>query len=180
MGGLYLHLLMNCLFKIVSKKQNIAQLNPTKDQAIEAYKTADAKGKKLLVSLWGKDTFVPQHTFPMSFEESCKRMKLNPKTVLPFPKPKNDREKVANAQMMLGIIAEAIQNGYKFKDNDPTEKRWFAIFDASGFGFSYAHFARTYAPSSVGSRLSFPRQDMAEHFGKQFNDLHKIVFTQSK
>ena len=82
--------------------------------------------------------------------------------------------------MMLGIIAEAIQNGYKFKDNDPTEKRWFAIFDVSGFGFSRTNFDYTGTHTFVGSRLSFPRQDMAEHFGKHFNDLHKIVFTQSK
>ena len=82
--------------------------------------------------------------------------------------------------MMLGIIAEAIQNGYKFKDNDPTERRWFAIFDVSGFGFSCTNCVSTYSFTLVGSRLSFPRQDMAEHFGKHFNDLHKIVFTQSK
>ena len=115
----------------------------------------------------------------MSFEEACKRMKLNPKTVLPFPKPKNARERVANAQMMLGIIAECIQDGYKFNDNDDNEKRWFAIFNASGFGFSGTLYG-TYTITYVGSRLSFPRKDMAEHFGKQFNDLHKIVFTQSK
>ena len=160
----------------------MAQLNPTKEQAIEAYETADEKGKKLLVSLWGEDTFVLnlKHTFPMVFEESCKRMALNPKAVLPFVNPKNDREKVANAKMMLDIIAEDMKGGYKFNDNDPNEKRWFPVFETAGFGFSYTLYDYSRTSTDVGSRLSFPTKEMAEHIGKQFNDLYKIIFTQSK
>ena len=153
---------------------------PTKEQAVKAYQTADAAGKKLLIGLWGEETFASKLRLPISVEEAFKGMKLNLKKDIPFPEPKHLRQEVANARFMLEVIAEYMQNGHVFNWNDPNEKKYYGVFNMAGFGFSVTAYVITYTDTIVGSRLSFQTPEQTEHFCKQFLDLHKLVLTNKK
>jgi hypothetical protein len=87
----------------------------------------------------------------------------------------NTPDEIAYKQKKL--IAKAIRGDWEPDWVDYNQKKWFPIFymvsSGSGFDFSNSvcHFG--YSFTSVGSRLCFPNEEMSDHFGKQFIEIHK-------
>lgn len=111
-----------------------------------------------------------------TFEDACKKLKLDPITVLP------NTENLPNGKAILAaaklfIIAQALNGSWK-PNWDNMDRKWFPWFDLektesnpSGFRFYDAYCVYDY--STVGSRLCFQTSELAEWAGKQFTDLYK-------
>ena len=158
----------------------------TKADAIKAYATADPSVKKFLTGLWGEETFVPNPPrFPKTVEEAYRGLKLTRVKEIPFPKPKNIRQEVANALFDLNIVGEYMQNGcvFDWRPNN-NQRKYFGVFNMNlaGFGFSYTLTASVGTGTGVGSRLYFLEDAQAVHFNSHpaFLPLHKLVLTNQK
>lgn len=159
--------------------QEIKQLS--KVSALKIYNQLDAKGKKLLEAEFGKDFFYePNITDRIkSYEDACKEKGYDPIAELPYKDPITKRQKVANAHIMLDIIAEALQDGFIGDYNNVSQHKWFPVFKVtgSGFGFSDSGYDGWNSGTLVGSRLCFPKEAVSDYFGKQFIDLHNEILT---
>lgn len=84
----------------------------------------------------------------------------------------------ATADQQLVDIAKAINkvdNEFKVDYKNTNQEKWFPVFDASrGFAFSASICDRWFSYSDVGSRLCerFSCEEIADFYGKQFNELH--------
>lgn len=159
---------------------------PTKKKALELYKTADESGKKVLITLFGKELFAEKDKrFPQSVAEAYKGLKLIRANEIPFAKPKNLRQQRANARFDLEIVNEYMLNGHEFNwEPGNTEKKYIGVFNMSkaGFGFSRTDFAYDLTCTYVGSRLYFQTEEQNKHFctHPEFLALHKLVLTNQK
>jgi len=108
--------------------------------------------------------------------------KKNPKTALPYAKPKNDFQEALNAVATLWIIAQAIRGTWEADYDNSNQKKWYPWFrkTASGFVFSNAFCDWSFSYSATGSRLCFENSEDAEYFGKKFIKLHNKVLLISK
>lgn len=113
-----------------------------------------------------------------TFEQACKKLGYDPVKVLPkvgtMPKHHQDAT-VAHAKLV--IITEALNDGWKPNWKDSNEWKyypWFDMSSPSGPAFRvYGHWASS---SSVGSRLCFKSEELAEYAGKQFQKLYRQYF----
>lgn len=97
-------------------------------------------------------------------------------------RPEGQRNAITNYIKLLDI-AEAINkvDGFTPDYNNTDQEKWFPVFDGSdGFAFSFSIFNFCSAYTYVGSRLSFRTEEIADFFGKQFNELHKYCLTLTK
>lgn len=113
-----------------------------------------------------------------TFDDACKALKLNPKTVLPDVNGMPEHhQKAIIAHAKLVIIAEALNEGWKpdWKNSDECKYYpWFRM--SSGSGLAYDAYAYHCSGSGVGSRLCFKTSDLAEYAGEQFKDLYEDYF----
>lgn len=110
-----------------------------------------------------------------TFEDVCAKNGQNPADILPFANPINKRQLAANDREKLDYIAEYLQDGFVADYTDWNQRKWYPWFDfdsESGFGFSLSYCALAFTNAGVGSRLSFPTEEISDFFGKQFIDLH--------
>lgn len=111
-----------------------------------------------------------------TFEDACKKLKINPKTL---PVVKGLGESIAKAIIAyykLCIIRDAIVGKFKADYSNGSQRKWqcWCIYDASlsAFRFADAYFDYTDANAGSGARLSFETEEQAIYFGEQFIDLH--------
>jgi hypothetical protein len=73
------------------------------------------------------------------------------------------------------IFAEVLRNGWVANFNDGSQQKWFCIFyykgGKAGFVLSHSYTYYVHTNTTVGSRLSFPTEELAEHFGNNSLDL---------
>jgi len=73
------------------------------------------------------------------------------------------------------IFAEVLRNGWVARFNDGSQPKWFCVFyyDGAKTGFVLSDARTDYGSThtDVGSRLSFPTEELAEHFGNNSLDL---------
>lgn len=83
----------------------------------------------------------------------------------------------ARTYLQLLIIAEAIREGWIPDFDNENQKKWYPYFIKSGSGWAFraTRYDYTFTNATVGSRLCFPTQELAEYFGRQFIALHKII-----
>jgi hypothetical protein len=96
----------------------------------------------------------------------------------PYAEPKDDFQEALNAVADAFVFVEALNEG-----KDPYEKKgaykcWpvFNMYDAndpSGFGFSHVVLVWSHSASSVGARLSFNDDDIAEYAGRTFTSTYQ-------
>jgi hypothetical protein len=113
-----------------------------------------------------------------SFEAACKKLRLDPKKVLPKVSgmPKRHQEAII-AHSKLVIIAEALNDGWKPDWKNGQWDKWYPWFDfSSGSGLSYYGYDFRDSHSHVGSRLCFKSREVAEYAGKKFLKLYKAYF----
>lgn len=108
----------------------------SQEAALKIYSQLDKNGKKLLEDEFGKDFFTIVEA-SLSYELACKKFGYDPDAILPYKNPANKLEKVANANMKLYIMREAIGN---FPKNN--EQKWYPVFEMtpSGLVLSYTYY----------------------------------------
>ena len=154
----------------------------TKEQILEDHKNGNAFVKKFIEKTWPQ-LFEPKNDYKKitSFKDACKVLKLDPIKCLPkAPAASKEFASANEAHFKLMVIAKAIRGNWKPNWKDGNEKKyycWFNLSVPSGFGFSSTHYDYTRTYAHVGSRLCFPTSEMAEHFGKNFTEIHKAAMT---
>lgn len=148
----------------------------TKDNAVKAFKEADAKGKALLSTLFGEDTFTKAVNGKIeTFEEALEHQGIDKDA---FEESCNGLEKDEIAYKKVKIIAKALNNGWTPDWDNSNEYKYYPYFDmCSGVGFSYSFYDCWDSHSFVGSRLCFKSSDLATYAGKQFESIYKDFLT---
>ena len=114
-----------------------------------------------------------------SFEDACKVLDITPSipVVTGIPE-KYQKPLIANYQLM--VIAEALNEGWTPDwSNGEWDKwyPWFKMDDSSSAGrFSFHDSVAQGSHSSVGSRLCFKSEELADYAGTQFLELYRELF----
>ena len=165
-----------------------------KAEIIKSYKSADTKGKSLLVKLYGKELFVvPKPVKQIKVKEPVwksvnnlndifRLAKVDRNKYLPYPKPKNDWERFVNATPILALVAKVFNEGWIPDWDNNDEKKWFCWFDMrkGGFVFSYTFYGCTFTHSYCGSRLVLVDSERAKRSGVLFKQIHKDLIWVNK
>ena len=114
-----------------------------------------------------------------SFEDACKVLDITPSVPVVTGIPeKYQKPLIANYQLM--VIAEALNEGWTPDwSNGEWDKwhPWFDMDDSSSAGrFSFGVAVNRGSLSSVGSRLCFKSEELAEYAGTQFLELYRELF----
>ena len=153
---------------------------PNETQIKAAYKTADAKGKKILVELYGKEMFQekkdPIGKGITTFAQVLTAMK---KKSVDYAIPtKGSNQAKADAYMKrLKLIAKCFNDGWVADIADTSQYKYWSWFDIikdknklAGFGFSAALYNFGFTGTGVGSRPNFKSSEIAMYVGKTFID----------
>lgn len=143
-----------------------------KENAIKAFKEADAKGKELLKNLLGNEHFSDKITDRIkTFEDVVDELKISSNF-----KPTGSKDEVA--YIKLKLIAECLNEGWTPNWDNSDEYKYYPYFDMrSGVGFSDSAYDGWRTDTHVGSRLCFKSRELAEYAGKQFEAIYKDFLT---
>ena len=165
----YVHL-QNQTIKYL-KTNNMGHLKTNKDKALEAYKNADAKGKQMLIDLYGRENFlVDIKDRVIDYKSACTETGLTPLTLSHFDfLPKEDRERsFARHQVVIGVRALVGDWKPNFKDGK-TKYYNYGYENASGLVL-VSDWTSNFCCD--GSDLLFPTRDLCDHartiFHKQY------------
>jgi hypothetical protein len=151
-----------------------------KQNAVQAYKCADAKGKELLKNLLGVKFVTEEKVTEVvkTFEDACEVLGLDPEEVLPEVAGLDaDDNKAITAVTKLIIIARALNQGWVPDWKNSNEPKWHPYFNMeSGSGLSFVDCGDWFSGSDVGSRLCFKTRELAEYAAKQFTDIYQNFF----
>lgn len=154
------------------------KLEVLKQNAIKAFKNANAEGKKILSNLFGEDVFSSKIENTKTFEEVCDFMAVNPNDIIPYKNPVNSFQKGINAFAKLTFIADAFNGEWKADWSNTNQKKWYPYFDmSSGFRFCDTDFNSDDTGTDVGSRLCFRDDETAKNVGKTFISLYEELLT---
>ncbi len=106
------------------------ELKISSENALSAYKNADANGRKLLENLFSKEVFAPKNVMEQvkTFEDACCELGENHPLVKSYEALCSvDTDKDIEAYAKLRIIAAALNNGWKPKLTEDG-RRWFPWF----------------------------------------------------
>lgn len=150
----------------------------SKDNALKAYQQADESGKKLLVGLFGGDTFNFSVTDRVkTFKDACKELSINPDDYLQVQlitgmDPADTRSIQAYAK--LTIVIRALNEGWIPDWNNDDKYKYYPWFemDASGSGLVFDNYGDWDTGAGAGSRLCFKSSDLAKYAGETFKDLY--------
>ena len=114
-----------------------------------------------------------------SFEDACKLLDITPSVPVVTGIPeKYQKPLIANYQLM--VIAEALNEGWTPDwSNGEWDKwhPWFDMDDSSSAGrFSFGASVDQDSDSTVGSRLCFKSEELADYAGTQFLELYRELF----
>lgn len=171
--------------------------------AQEAYRNADAKGKKILEDLFGKDALVPKDITDRikTLEDALAALGTPEGEIKDFFKKFENLGKDVVAYMKLKVIIEALNDGWKptFKDGEWRYYPWFALYTKEewdelsdedkkagvyfggyadsgardGFVDADSNHAPSRATADIGSRLCLKTDTLARYCGKQFIEIWK-------
>lgn len=148
----------------------------TKDNAVKAFKEADAKGKALLSTLFGEETFTKAVNGKIeTFEEALEHQGIDKAE---FEASCKGLEKDEIAYKKIKLIAKALNNGWTPDWDNDNEYKYYPYFNMqSGVGFSDSCCDYWAANATVGSRLCYKSSDLAIYAGKQFESIYKDFLT---
>lgn len=114
-----------------------------------------------------------------SFEDACNLLGEDPKEILPYKEATTKRQHAINDLTMLDVIAESLQENWIADWDNHNQPKWRPYFEKGswGFGFSVALYGCRVTFASVGSRLSFPTEEIAKYFGTQFIEIHNRLLS---
>lgn len=97
--------------------------------------------------------------------------------VLPHANPTTPRQKRQNDMCLLDYVSETMQQGKDADWNDTNERKWWPVFEynkESGFGFSFSDYDYWSTHACCGSR-PLPSEELADHFGTAYLEIHKRI-----
>ena len=114
-----------------------------------------------------------------SFEDACKVLDITPSVPVVTGIPeKYQKPLIANYQLM--VIAEALNESWTPDWSNGEWDKWYPWFNmdnsSSAGRFSFYVSASQLSFSSVGSRLCFKSEELAEYAGTQFLELYRELF----
>lgn len=149
-------------------------LQITQQNALQAYNVADAAGKKMLESLFGKQALLGNvKDIVESFDDI---LAIAGKTMDDIAKPGDEPDEIAYKQAKL--IAKVYNNGRKLdpmNTNQPKYFPWHRIDGKSGSGLAYDGCDHWASYSFVGVRLCFFDSDDSMDAGKKFLDIYAAL-----
>jgi hypothetical protein len=154
-----------------------------KKALVEIYKMADKKTKKAMEDKFGKETLAPKPDDSIiTWEQVAKIKKLHPVNILPYPKPKNDRHNRMNEHYIMDVMVEHFNTDADGKVWEPTindlgSRVWFI---KSGVGFVFDLSFDDYDGTSLGSRLHFKNNEIADRAAKSLQYHQNRLFKTSK
>jgi len=164
-------------FSTQKKNIDMSEIKITLESAKYYYSKADTKTKTVLVALLGKRIIGDIMDRIKTFEDACEELELDPKSVIPFPKPIDDDQRALNANAMLWVIYRALNEGWKPDWTNSNEYKYYPWFRMdSGSGLSFDDFGYATSASTVGSRLCLKSKELAEYAGEQFIDIYTELF----
>jgi hypothetical protein len=149
-----------------------------KENAVNAFNTANDEGKKLLTTLFGNDVFSLKITDRVkSFEDACKIVGVDAGDYeMPTTATKDDCS--INAYAKLIIIAKALNEGWQPSWEDTNQYKYYPYFKhKNGFGLSYDGYGYWATCTYVGSRLCFKNSELAEYAGTQFENIYNTFLS---
>lgn len=148
----------------------------TLENALKAYRKADANGKALLEDLHGKDTFLAALNIMervKSFQDICDIAGVMRCT---FELPTNATRKQIrkNAGNMIELFIEVLNEGWEPDYSNSNEQKWYPYFEYNKRTGRFSYYAYCYndVVSHVGSRLVFKTKALAEFAAKLFIDIY--------
>lgn len=154
----------------------------TKKNAAVAYNNADAKGKKILQDLLGKDNLVPMKITDRvkTFEDVLDVLGGTSSDVKDLLTYKTDDPDVisSRAHLKLTLIARALNEGWTPDWTDSSQYKYIPWFrHKSGFGLSFNVYVHGHTLANVSSRLCFKSRELAEYAATQFADIYNDFLT---
>ena len=143
------------------------------DNLKKAFKGADKQGQKLLIALYPELQSKGEITDRIkTFEDACRELDECPIELLAnYPSDVIDYK-------MACIICKALNEGWTPDWENTNQYKWFPWFNMKGgFGFSFSPCTYPGTCASVGSRLCFKTEALANYAGKQFESIYKNLLT---
>lgn len=143
----------------------------------ELYHDATGHFKDMLEKTFGKEKLILRAVTDRikTWADVAAEKGMDPSGCLPYPEPKNNRERAINAFFKLDIIAELLREGVTLDWTNSNQKKWFAWFNeytpGAGFRFYAAAYDWAYTDARGGARLCVDTQEKANFFGRQFIDI---------
>jgi hypothetical protein len=160
----------------------------SKEETAKLYKTADAKGKKLMEKMYRMEDLVlpPKPKEPLTdWEPIAKLYKKHPVKSLPYPNPKDDREKRMNVHFVMDVMVEYFNTDPITKEVwEPTypgnggHRIWYEYKSGVGFVFYDSNYDNDFA--FVGSRLHAKNGVIAKLIGEALTKYQNQLFKTSK
>lgn len=139
----------------------------TKENALQAFKEADAAGRRLLVNLFDKKHFVSDmRELIDSFEAACEFNNTNPQA-----SRFTQGTESGIAMEMIAEIAKALNGGKAMKGGEKRYYPWFE-YASSGFRFGGARYGLADSFSGGGPRLCTEKAEHAIYMGQKFLHLY--------
>ncbi|MEJ7610638.1 MAG: hypothetical protein WKF88_05600 [Ferruginibacter sp.] len=154
----------------------MSTLQIDKKTAQGLYPAASGKFKSMLEDQFGADQLkVSIMDRIKTWEDAACEFGIDPVEGLPFPHPKTNRQKAANAFFQLDIINELLLEGAELDWSDSDQRKWYPYFNdyksGAGFRFDGAGYVWATADAGGGARLCLDTQEKAKYFGTQFLDI---------
>ena len=155
------------------------KLEASRSAVVAAYRAGKSTEKELLEHLFGKEVFDAKITdLVKSYEDACDLLGIDPIGSLPDVSGcmSQDRKSLI-AFHKLTIIARALNDGWEPDWTNPSENKWFNWWyvdtKTAGLGYAYSDNAPSSANASVGSRLCFRTEALADYAAEQFMPLYE-------
>ncbi len=173
------------------------ELKISAENALTAYKNADANGRELLENLFGKEVFANVMERVKTFEDACRELGENHPLVKSYEALCSvDTDNNIEAYAKLRIICAALNEGWKpqFTKDEYRYYPWFYLFTqdeldsmsdderkglwfvggtsnsgaSCGLASSSSNDAWSYSYASISARLALKREELARYCGEQF------------
>lgn len=150
--------------------------------AISAYNDADAKEKRLLEKLLGKETFkigtiTERVTTPELALQEYGSISEEMDVLINYDGSDPDMIS-ASAYVKLVIITKVLNEGWVPDWDNPNEPKYMPVFKhKSGFGLSFDGVGYRVTTTNFGSRLCFKTRKLAEYAATQFAHIYNDYLT---
>lgn len=154
------------------------KLEVSRNAVVAAYRGSKSAEKEMLEHLFGREVFEAKITdLVKSYEDACDVLGIDPDGSLPdvsgcMPQ---DRKSII-AFHKLTIITRALNEGWEPDWTNSNENKWFNWWyvdtKTAGLGSAYSDYAPSLTDASVGSRLCFRTEALADYAAEQFMSLY--------
>lgn len=142
----------------------------TRENAVRAYSSADASGKKMLKALLGQSFSDNVMERIKTYEDACAELGFDPEEIKVSGGLDSDRKSI-QAYSKLSVIAKALNEGWEPDWKNHSQYKYTVWMKDSGSGLAFYGYGVWRSDTGVGSRLCFKSAELAEYAGKQFESI---------